>query len=199
MGFPGRSMQATEARQATHYADGGTRKLYDGKAAGSPHVKLWVYSPPNLERPLFKDATRHEFKPTNVGNLFGPSWSTHWFKIVLTVPEVLRHKDHLEFHWDANNEGLIYTEDGLPVQGLTGSGERTNWILPVTWKDGLEHTFYLEMACNGMFGNADSDTIQPPDPARYFKLRLAEIVAVNLEARALQMDFWIIGGKWSGS
>lgn len=171
------------------------RKLYEGRASGEPHVKLSVYSPPNSERPLFKDAIKNKFKSTHIGANFGPSWSTHWFKIYLTVPESLRHKGHLEFHWDGNNEGLIYMEDGLPVQGLTGGGDRTHWILPTTWRDGLEHVFYLEMACNGMFGNADSDTIQPPNPARYFRLNVADIVAVNLEARALKLDFWIIGGK----
>jgi hypothetical protein len=38
----------------------------------------------------------------------------------------LLQREHLEFHWDANNEGLIWTEDGHPLQGLTGGGERRN-------------------------------------------------------------------------
>lgn len=50
------------------------------------------------------------------------------------------------------------------------------------------------MACNGMFGNAPGgDSIQPPRPDRYFQLQKADIVAINLEARALFIDFWIIG------
>jgi alpha-mannosidase len=50
------------------------------------------------------------------------------------------------------------------------------------------------MACNGMFGNAPGgDSIQPPRPDRYFQLGQADIVAINLEARALYIDFWIIG------
>ncbi|KAI9807469.1 MAG: Glycoside hydrolase, 38 vacuolar alpha mannosidase [Phylliscum demangeonii] len=52
------------------------------------------------------------------------------------------------------------------------------------------------MACNGMFGNAaGADNIQPPKPDRYFELQMADIVAVNLEARALFVDFWIIAGE----
>ena len=108
----------------------------------------------------------------------------------------MQKKEHLEFHWDANNEGLIWTEAGEPIQGLTGGGERVEWILSESFRDGKEHTFYIEMACNSMFGNpSGGDTIQPPDPNRYFRLGTADIVAVNLQARALFIDFWIIGGK----
>lgn len=50
------------------------------------------------------------------------------------------------------------------------------------------------MACNGMFGNAPGgDSIQPPNPNRYFQLSTADIVAIDLEARGLRYDFWIIG------
>jgi alpha-mannosidase len=158
-------------------------------------VKLSVYSVPDLARPSFEEATSHKFKPTKRGESFGPSWSTHWFKIQLTVPENMRNKKRLEFHWDANNEGMVWTEDGRPLQGLTGGGERIEWILPESFRDGEEHVFYIEMACNGMFGNAPSgDGIQPPDPNKYYQLNTARITAVNLEARALHYDFWMIGG-----
>ncbi|MCJ1301122.1 Glycoside hydrolase, 38 vacuolar alpha mannosidase [Hypocenomyce scalaris] len=168
--------------------------MYEGRASGEGHVKLSVYSVPDLARPTFKEATSQEFKHTKVGESFGPSWSTHWFKVQLTVPSDLQKRDHLELHWDANCEGLVWTEDGEPLQGLTGGGERVEWILPQAFRDGKEHTIYIEMACNGMFGNAPGgDSIQPPNPEKYFQLQKADIVAVNLEARALFVDFWIIG------
>ena len=170
------------------------RMMDEGRASGEECCSLSVYSPPNLSRPTFKAATSHKFKPTKIGESFGPSWSTHWFRICLKIPSELRKKRHLEFHWDANNEGLIWSHDGEPLQGLTGGGERTEWILPEAWKDGKEHIFYIEMACNGMFGNAPGgDSIQPPDPNKYFWLQKADIVAVNVEARALFIDFWILG------
>jgi len=164
------------------------------KGTDTKHVKLSVYSPPGQSRPLFKEATSHTFTPTTVGASFGPSWSTHWFKVQVTVPKDLLKKERLEFHWDADNEGLIWTEDGHTIHGLTGGGERVEWILPDNFRDGKEHTFYIEMACNGMFGNAPGgDSIQPPAPDRYYTLHTADIVAVNLEARALYFDFWEIG------
>ncbi|KAF2234544.1 glycoside hydrolase family 38 protein [Viridothelium virens] len=169
-------------------------KFYHARIHDSTHVKLSVYSPPHLERPTFEEATSHEFSPASLGDSFGPSWSTHWFRIHLTIPTSIKSDGHLEFHWDANNEGLIWLEDGTPVHGLTGGGERVEWILPEKWRDGKEHIFYVEMACNGMFGNAPGgDSIQPPKPDKYFTLHTADIVSVDLEARALYIDFWIIG------
>ncbi|KAL3423580.1 glycosyl hydrolase family 38 [Phlyctema vagabunda] len=168
--------------------------MYEGVASGSPHVKLSVWDAPDLSRPTFKDATSHKFRETNVGESFGPSWSTHWFKVQITIPSELLKKDLLELHWDANNEGMVWTEDGNPLQGLTGGGERVEWIIPDKFRDGKEHIIYIEMACNGMFGNAPGgDTIQPPDPNRYFQLSKADIVAINVEARQLYIDIWIIG------
>jgi len=193
--YQSRLRQFTDGGQ---YRDQGLlAKITEGRASGADWVKLSVYSPPNLTRPTFKDATSHSFKPTKVGESFGPSWSTHWFKVQLTIPKDLRDKEHLEFVWDANNEGMIWTAKGDVVHGLTGGGERTEWILPKEFRDGKEHVFYVEMACYGMFGNAaGGDSIQPPDPNRYFQLHTADIVAVNLEARALYFDFWEIGGKF---
>ena len=169
-------------------------KLHEGRVSGEEYVKLSVYSPPNLERPSFKDATSQSFKKTNVGAAFGPSWSTHWFEVSLKVPSFLQGKELLALHWDANNEGLVWTEDGEPVQGLTGGGERIEWILPASFRDGEFHKIYIEMACNKMFGNAPpGGTYQPPDSNTYYVLHTAEIVAVNIEARQLAIDFWILG------
>ncbi|KAI2629734.1 glycoside hydrolase family 38 protein [Hypoxylon sp. NC1633] len=168
--------------------------MFEGVASGSPHVQLWTWPAPGLSRPTFEEAMAGEYKPTAVGQSFGPSWSTHWFKVVLRVPADLRDKEHLEFQWDANNEGMVWTQDGKPLQGLTGGGERVEWILPKSFRDGKEHTIYIEMACNSMFGNpAGGDTIQPPDPNKSFQLVKADICAVNLDARQLWIDTWIIG------
>lgn len=172
--------------------------MYEGRVSGEEHIKLSVYSPPNLSRPTFKEATSKQFKETKVGASFGPSWSTHWFKIELRVPSYLLKKDHLELHWDADNEGLVWTEDGEPVQGLTGGGQRVEWVLPKAFRDGRFHTVYIEMACNRIMGNyPGGDVIQPPDPGKYYQLHLAEVVAVNNEARSLCFDFRIISGMIS--
>lgn len=163
------------------------------RESSDKHVSLSVHSIPNLARPSFEEATKGPFKPAHKGQSFGPSWSTHWFKIVLNIPERFNKYEHVEFHWDSHSEGLVWTEDGEPVQGLTGDGERVEYVLPKSFFDGKPHTIYVEMACNAMFGVPAGDTIQPPDPNRYFQLKTADIVAPNLEARGLNIDFWILG------
>ncbi|OAA67914.1 alpha-mannosidase [Niveomyces insectorum RCEF 264] len=168
--------------------------MNEGIASGKPHVKLWKWDVPDLARPPFSEAVKQDYEETSVGAFFGPSWSTHWFRVELTVPAALREKELLELHWDSNSEALIWSEDGEPLQGLTGGGERVEWVLPDSYRDGKAHVVYVEMACNGMFGNAaGGDSIQPPDPNRYFQLAKADIVAVNYAARQLFIDIWIIG------
>ncbi|KAG0633137.1 Alpha-mannosidase [Tuber brumale] len=158
------------------------------------YVKLQVYSVPDLKRIPFDEAIKGEFKSTSKGQSFGPSWSTHWFRVRITVPTRMLKRERLEFHWDGNCEGLVWTKEGEPVQGLTGGGERVEYQIPEQWRDGKEHLLYVELACNGMFGNAPGgDSIQPPDPNRYFQLSKADIVVPNLQAQGLYIDFWILG------
>jgi alpha-mannosidase len=153
----------------------------EGRVSDPPNVKLQVWHAPDLSRPTFADAmSKAKWKETRKGESFGPSWSTHWIKVALQIPSHLEDKERLEFHWDSSNEALIWNEDGEPLQGLTGGGERVEWILPEAWRDGEEHIFYIEVACNGMFGNADSDIIQPPNPDRYFRLNTGQWKTQNV-------------------
>lgn len=190
--YTDRLRQFTDGGQ--YYEQGLRAKFYHSSCDDSKHVSLSVWSAPNLSRPTFKEATSHSFKPTKLGEQFGPSWSTHWFKIRLSVPKAMKDGEHLEFRWDTQSEAMVWDEDGHPLQGLTGGGERNEWILPEGWRDGKERTFYIEVACNKIFGNAPGgDSIQPPDPNKYFTLQEARIVDVDLAARGLYIDFWIIG------
>ncbi|KAJ8102643.1 galactose mutarotase-like domain-containing protein [Lipomyces tetrasporus] len=168
--------------------------LDDARVCDEEHVRLEVYSVPDLQRPHFKDAIKGTFRPTRKGESFGPSWSTHWFRIHVRIPkkDVWLNNKQLEFHWENHNEGLVYNTDGLPLQGLTGDDERPLWPIPNEWKDGEWHVFYIEASCNGMFGNGDRDQIQPPDPNRWFPLSNADLVAPCHDARALYLDFGII-------
>lgn len=168
--------------------------FYDRKVESSKdNISLEVYSVPNMERPLFKDVVPiAKWRPTERGESFGPSWSTHWFRINITIPQDWADAEQVIFKWDAGNEGMIYHADGTIVVGLSGQ-ERREWILPKDWRDGQNHLFYIEMSCNGMFGNGTPDDIHPPDNNRWFSLNTVELVVPNLEARALYIDFWIIG------
>ncbi|KAF3933858.1 Alpha-mannosidase [Dactylella cylindrospora] len=176
------------------YGSKNLTSMYDSDREADPkYIKLEVWSPPDLARPTFSEAIKATYRTAKKGDWFGPSWSTHWFRVHLTVPGRMLDKEQVEFRWDADCEGMVWSEDGVPLQGLTGGGERTKWIIPKPWLDGKEHLIYIEVACNRMFGNANGDSIQPPDPNNYFNLHEADFVVPNNEARALWYDFWMIG------
>lgn len=190
------SIYESRLRQFTsdgQYVEFNIPSFYDKKKESSKeHISLEVYSVPDTERPLFKDVVPvAKWRPTERGESFGPSWTTHWFRINITVPKEWADEEQVIFKWDAGNEGMIYHEDGTIVVGLSGA-ERKEWILPKEWNDGKSHLFYIEMSCNGMFGNGTPEDIFPPDNKRFFELKTVELIVPNLEARALHIDFWII-------
>jgi len=45
-----------------------------------------VASPEGLTRPPFHEAIQLPFRECSKGESFGPSWSTHWFRVTLRIP-----------------------------------------------------------------------------------------------------------------
>lgn len=176
-------------------------KFYDHERVDSNSdaisLKVWRTpgdsGPGNTERPLFRDIDwkKVEWEDAKKGDSFGPSWRTFWFKIEWEIPDHwLRNKDveEIDFHWDCGNEGLIYDSHGTPLQAFTG-GDRTLYKLPKTYKKSGKQLFYLEIACNGMFGTGDQGH---PDPNKYYTLSHCDLVWPDLNARKLYWDFWIL-------
>ncbi|KAH3660029.1 hypothetical protein OGAPHI_007234 [Ogataea philodendri] len=164
----------TKARIDTGYEDG---------AEG--YVELRTWAAPGLSKPLFRSvipSKLNEFKPAHKGDRFGPAWSSHWFEIKIKVPDSWAQYDTVLFKWDSGTEGLLFSSEGTPLQGLTGGGERVEFELPESWRKG-EQVFYLEIGCNGMSGSTQDS----------YELRDADLVVPNLDARALYYDFWMIG------
>ena len=75
--------------------DAGMNRMY------APSHSHSLYSP-------FEQAVKGHFRPSKVGESFGPSWATFWFRVRCVVPDIWRNHP-IHFLWDANNEGLIYT------------------------------------------------------------------------------------------
>lgn len=74
----------------------------------------------NITDCTLQEATSQTFTPIEQRQRsFGPSWSTHWFKIIVTVPDELEALPAV-FQWDMDSEGLVWSTDGIPLQGLTG-------------------------------------------------------------------------------
>ncbi|KAI7852311.1 galactose mutarotase-like domain-containing protein [Circinella umbellata] len=171
------------------YRMGIHRGLWTLRHSGSPHVEISVYSVPDL-----KEAVSQTFqKVTQDERKYGPSWATHWFKIDVTIPEAMNGKP-VVFQWNMNNEGMVWSTDGVPLQGLTGGDgqERHEYIVTNIGIAGNRHSFYIEAACNGMFGVGDGAFV--PDPNRYFSIEKADLVVPDKDVQDLYYDLDIIRG-----
>ncbi|KAH7105393.1 glycosyl hydrolases family 38 N-terminal domain-containing protein [Auriculariales sp. MPI-PUGE-AT-0066] len=164
--------------------------LYIARVDDPDHVQLSVWSAPGRTKPLFAEAMKQNFKPAKKGDRYGPSWTNHWFKVCLKIPGDYTKYERVQFEWDPNCEAMIFTTDGTPLQGITGSNggdRRVEYIIPHDVVKSGKHEFVIETSCNGMFGTGSE--IQAPDMDRYFTLDLADIVVPNLEAWGLRWDF----------
>ncbi|OMJ20724.1 Alpha-mannosidase [Smittium culicis] len=168
--------------------------LWKKEASGNGVVDLTSWSAPNLDRPTFAHATSQNFNVSQVGDEFGPSWSTHWFKVRVTIPQDF-HGEKVEFIFDPNCEAMVWTLSGSPMRGITGGDgvtQRIDYLLTESAVAGEVHEFYVETACNGLKGNAIGSQINPPKEDRYFTLRKAAIAVKRQEAWQLMYDTRII-------
>ncbi|RDB17533.1 Alpha-mannosidase [Hypsizygus marmoreus] len=185
--------------------------LFTHRIDNVEHVKLQVWSAPGLTKPTFEQAMKHKFKPAKKGDSFGPSWvnillsrpcqtatlityqTNHWWKVAVTIPGYWQQYDRVQFEFDPGCEAMIYTTDGVPLQGITGGfggDRRVEYIIPEAERKQGRHDFVIESSCNGMFGVPwNGDTIAPPDMNRYFSLKSADLVVPNMEAWGLLWDF----------
>ncbi|KAF9193219.1 Glycoside hydrolase, 38 vacuolar alpha mannosidase [Haplosporangium sp. Z 767] len=169
-------------------------QLYRKKSADA--IELSVYSVPDLARIPFDEAIHQQFKPTTTGTYYGPSWSTHWFKLKANVPREWAG-EQVELLWDSSSEAMIWSTDGVPRQGLTGdkgNDRRVEYPLLKKAKGGETVELYIEMACNGMFGTGKNGLINPPEEDRRFQLCQVEIAVPNKAAWQLYYDMQVILG-----
>jgi alpha-mannosidase len=130
-----------------------------------------------------------------LGDSFGPSWSTHWFRVEIALPF---SSIPIHFRWDSGSEALLLNEKGEPLQGLTGGdgGDRRH-VYPLKphqlQQEGGVLVLFVEMAGNGLFGaGRDGSLILPPNPDRTYTLKRCDIALFEHEAYDLWMDFTII-------
>ncbi|KAK2524521.1 Man2c1 [Columba guinea] len=140
----------------------------------------------------YDEAVGQKFSPAKVGDSFGPTWETCWFKVELSIPPAWAGRE-VHFVWESDGEGMVW-RDAQPVQGLTKEGEKTSYILTKSLKEMEPHslTLYVELACNGLFGAGKGSMIAPPDPDRRFTLSKAELVVFNRDVYELLVDLEIL-------
>ncbi len=151
-------------------------------------VSLTVFAAP--DRIPYQQAVQGAYRPAQIGEVFGPPWSTHWFRVETMVPPDWAGRE-VHFLWDSSSEATLW-QDGQPLQGLTGS-ERANGTRPEPLRPayrltraaqgGERLTLYVEMACNRLFGI---------EKRQRYVLEQAEIAAFDREAWDLLWDFVVI-------
>eukprot|EP00698_Gefionella_okellyi_P018951 TRINITY_DN5750_c0_g1_i1.p1 TRINITY_DN5750_c0_g1~~TRINITY_DN5750_c0_g1_i1.p1 ORF type:complete len:1038 (+),score=216.96 TRINITY_DN5750_c0_g1_i1:115-3228(+) len=161
-------------------------KLFGAKV---PVTSLTTFAAPG--RISYQEAMAAEFAPTTVGTAFGPSWATHWFKVVLDIPSDWQGRE-VHFWWDSNSEAMIWSR-GEPLQGLTGgeNDQRKEYILTRSAHGGEHFEFEIEMAGNGMFGCGDH-AILPPQADRTYTLAACELRIFNRDVWDLLWDFVVV-------
>jgi alpha-mannosidase len=175
-----------------------SKSIISCEIAQDADAKVSLYASPSELKTL------DSWKPCAIGDSFGPSWSTHWFRVVIRIPPCA---DGRECHlvWDSDSEAAIYMTDssgtdpdGDPVlvQGLTGGDgcdRRALYRLSHCAKAGEQFTLLVEMACNGMFGNATTGMIDPPNPDRKFCLKQVALAIYDSEYASMYWDMRVVG------
>ncbi|KAF8346661.1 glycoside hydrolase family 38 protein [Amanita rubescens] len=177
-----------------HYSDINLSSvLFTHRLDGPDAVSLHVWNAPGSTKPSFEEAMTQRFRPAKKGEAFGPSWTNHWWKVCVSIPEGWEQYERIQFEFDPGCEAMIYSIDGEPLQGITGGyggDRRVEYIIPRECVIEGSHEFIIESSCNGMFGIPwNGDTIQPPDMNRFFRLDSADLVVPNMEAWRLLWDF----------
>ncbi|KAJ1028012.1 hypothetical protein NDA13_003463 [Ustilago tritici] len=168
--------------------------LFEGRTDDDKHVSIQSWTPKAGTKPTFDEAKRQTYTKAKKGIKFGPSWTNHWLKLKLNVPKEWVKKEWVQLEFDPGCEAMIYNEDGLPLQGITGGYEdnrRVDFPLKPEYRNGV--LFYIEVTANGMFG-LPADGTGDPDPNRYFELESCDIVVKRVEAWRLLWDFELLEG-----
>uniref|UniRef100_F6ZB88 alpha-mannosidase n=1 Tax=Equus caballus TaxID=9796 RepID=F6ZB88_HORSE len=146
------------------------------------------------ERLPYQEAVQQDFRPAQVGDSFGPTWWTCWFRVELTIPEAWVGQE-VHLRWESDGEGLVW-RDGEPVQGLTKEGEKTSYVLTDRLGEGdpRSMTLYVEVACNGLLGAGKGTMIAAPDPEKMFQVSRAELAVFHQDVHKLLVDLELLLG-----
>lgn len=150
------------------------------------------------ERIPYEEAVQKNFSPAQVGDSFGPTWWTCWFRVELVIPEAWVGQE-VHLCWESDGESLVW-RDGEPVQGLTKEGEKTSYVLTNKLGEGDPRslTLYVEVACNGLLGAGKGSMIAAPDPEKMFQLSKAELSVFHRDVHKLLVDLELLLGVAKG-
>ncbi|HCE43840.1 MAG TPA: alpha-mannosidase 2c1 [Lentisphaeria bacterium] len=118
-----------------------------------------------IEPVPFAKRTSLKYKKIKEGATWGKTWESAWFLLKGEVPKSWKGKEVVA-QLDFNGEGLIFKNDGLPVQSVTkGSVFQGDYCKDLHYlirscKGGEKFEMWVETAANALFGIE-----RKPDPA----------------------------------
>jgi len=136
------------------------------------------------ERMPFKDVQALRFRDVQVGEPLGPLWSTYWVRLTAAVPARWKGS-RVDLHWDSRSEALLWL-DGRSRQGLN-PGRNFATLTPCA-RGGETLVFFVEVACNRAFGNAEAGH----PPSEPYQLMACELRRFDPDAWALFHDFDVL-------
>lgn len=146
-------------------------------------VSLAAFAAP--DRIGFAEARQGAYRPIQPGHVFGPNWSTHWVRVDLTIPGDWQGRE-VHLLWDSGGEAAVW-QDGRVLQGLT-TGHRTEFPLTRTAIGGEQRTYYIEVACNNLFGITGEAAVS----SGQYPLRRAELGVFDRAAWDLLGDLTLV-------
>jgi alpha-mannosidase len=122
------------------------------------------------------------YRPTRIGEPWGPAWATRWFKVSGTVPEAWAGRTVeaiLDLGFDTispgmSAEGLIYRPDGSAVKALNPRNTHVPIAAPAA--GGETFTYFIEAAANPL--------ILPPWGNEFLPTRAGDRAAWLLDENA---------------
>jgi alpha-mannosidase len=150
------------------------------------------------------EAIAADYRPARVGDPWGPPWSTSWFHLTGGVPAEWAG-GRVELRVDLGftggpgfqAEGLLYTPDGVPLQGV--EPDHTLMLVAEAARGGEPVDYYVEAAANPPviehafrptdLGDRDGAPTEP-----LYRLAAAELVLVDEEVRQLGYDVEVLLG-----
>ncbi|KAH9525275.1 Alpha-mannosidase 2C1 [Bulinus truncatus] len=151
----------------------------------TPLTSIKHYAAP--DRITFQQAMNGDFQPANIGQSFGPVWSTHWFELEVNIPSSWKEKE-VHLLWNSGTEALVWV-DGEPQQGLSADNDRISYIISHKLSSSdLHKIIYIEMACNHLFGIGNVALVKPEDDKKTFSLCQAEIALFDRDVFNLILD-----------
>lgn len=105
--------------------------LYIHRLDNPENVKLELWSAPGLSKPTFEEAMKQTFKPAKKGISLGPSWTNHWWKVSVKIPNHWSQYERVQFEFDPGCEAMIFSTGkrrSISISPVFGTDPIPSWL-----------------------------------------------------------------------